>query len=170
MASKSSKFEIFPLVHRDGEWSIPDEVLVDCWNQIVKEDKAKDLFYDGSVKTPYDWVSFLKEPGTFPIIVAKNRRIIHVLWLKDLFDVGAWIHHCAIGKYQRGLWEAARDHWRTVCPSLKILLGLTPETNELGVKILTKICKFTIVGKVPLMCNMAYEGRRVAGVFSYFEM
>jgi len=172
MESRSSKFEIYPLVKLEDGWSVPDEVLVGIWAQIVNEGKDKELFYDGTIKTPFDWVEFIKRPGTYPILLVnrKNNQVAHISWLKDIFDIGAWAHHCSVGQYQRGIWEACRDHWRKYFPNLKLLLGMTPETNLKAVKFLEKICKFTIVGKVPLMCNMAYEGQRVSAVVSYYEL
>lgn len=165
-----SRFEIYPLVQIDGKWTIPDEVLVGIWGQIVSEGKNKDLFYDGTVNTMFEWVEFLKRPGTFPILVVDKAKkiVVHIFWLKDIFDIGAWVHHCSVGKYQRGAWEAARDHWRKYFPHLKLLLGMTPETNEKTIRLLEKICKFTIVGKIPHMCN--FIDHRVTAVICYFEL
>lgn len=166
-------FEVYPLVQREsGEWSIPDEVLLGIWHQIDAEKKLKDLFYDNSIKTPIEWVTFIKSRGTCPALVVDkaSNRIVHIFWLKDFFDVGAWVHHCSLGQYRRGAWETALDYWKTYFPRVKILLGLTPETNELAIKGLKKICKFNIVGPIPLMCNMAHEGKRVSGIVSYLEM
>lgn len=167
-----SRFEIYPLVQIDGQWTIPDEVLIGIWGQIVSEGKDKELFYDATIKTPFEWMGFIKRSGTYPVLVVekKTKTVVHIAWLKDVFDIGAWAHHCSIGKYQRGAWEAVRDHWKKYFTTLKLLLGITPETNEKAVKFLQKICKFTIVGKIPLMCNMGYEGKRVSAVISYFKL
>lgn len=174
MARKSNdRFEIYPLVQIDGKWTIPDEVLVGIWGQIVSERKDKDLFYDASIKTPFEWMEFIKRPGTYPILVVdkNSKAVVHIAWLKDLFDIGAWAHHCSVGPYQRGAWEKVRDHWREHFKWLKLLLGATPETNEKAVKFAEKICKFTIVGKIPHMCKMGYDGdKRVSAVISYFEL
>ena len=136
MASKSNKFEIYPLVHIDGEWTIPDEILVGIWGQIVLEGKDKELFYDGTIKTPFEWIEFIKRAGTFPILVVEkeSKTVVHIAWLKDVFDIGAWAHHCSVGKYQRGAWEAARDHWKKYFTNCKLLLGITPETNDKAIK------------------------------------
>lgn len=167
-----SRFEIYPLVRVNGDWSIPDEVLLGIWNQIVAEGKLEDLFYDGTIKTPFEWMAFIKRPGTYPILIAdKNKKtVVHIAWLKDVWDIGAWVHHCSLGKYQRGAWEASRDYWQKYFKHLKILLGMTPKVNETAVRFLQKICKFTIVGEIPQMCNMAYKGERVATILSYFEL
>jgi hypothetical protein len=172
MESKSAKFTIYPLVPiGDGKHSISDETLIYIWKRIEQEGKVEQLFYDGSVKNIQEWLNFIKQPAMFPIIIWDNinNQIVHVAWLKDAFDCSAWIHHCAIGNYRRGVWEANLDHWKKF-NSLKLLLGLTPKSNEKAIKILKKICKFKIVGEIPFVCNMFYEGKRVSGILSYYDL
>ena len=173
MVSKSSdKFAVYPLVPlADGTHSIADRTLVYIWERLQEEGKVDQLFYDGSIKDIHGWLDFIKSPKVYPIIIwnGETKQIAHIAWLKDCFDSCAWVHHTAVGKYQRGVWEAARDFWRQF-DSLKLLLGLTPKVNEKAVKFLTKICKFTIVGEVPFVCNMAYQGERSPGIISYFEL
>lgn len=167
----SSKFEIFPYINVNGEWTIPDNVMAGVWGQIVKEDKAKHLFYDGTIKSEFDFIEFLRRPGTFPVLVVDDKKqVVHIAWLKDCFEIGAWAHHCSVGPYQRGAWETVRDYWKKYFTNLKLLLGMTPKTNDKAVKFLKKICKFTVVGEVPHLCNMAYDGERVPGIFSYYEL
>lgn len=173
MAQKSNKFTIFPLVQmQDGQWSIPDEVLIDVWRQIEAEGKVPKLMYDGTIRTPFEWIAFLKRPGTYPALVVDNEKktVVHIAWLKDIFDIGAWAHHCSVGQYRRGAWEAVLGHWKKYFTGLKILLGLTPITNAPALKFLSRICKFTVVGEIPQMCNLAYDGRRASAVLSYYEL
>lgn len=172
MQQKLSKYAIYPLVPLDnGQHSISDETLIYIWRRIEEEGKVQHLFYDGSIRDAADWLKFIKRNDVFPVIVwnTERKRIAHVVWLKDCFDCCAYIHHCAIGPYQRGVWEAVRDHLKQF-DSLKLLLGLTPKINTAAVKMLTKICKFNIVGEIPYVCNMAYTGDRVPGILSYFEL
>jgi len=171
MEQRSSNLEVYPLVRMENGWSIPDEVLIGIWAQIVREEKVKDLFYDGTINTEYEWMEFIKRPGTFPLLIVDKEKntVVHIFWIKDCFDISAWIHHCGLGKYRRGAWEAARDHWRKYFPNLKMLLVITPESNTLTVKML-KMIKFVLIGKIPKICYMAYKNERVAGVIGYFEL
>ncbi len=140
------------------------------WLQLEQEGKVEHLFYDGSIKDITGWLTHMKAPGTFPLVVAdiEQKRPVHVCWLKDVADGVAWAHHSATGRYRRGAWEAVIDYWSHA--ELRMLLGMTPETNTQAVKFLTRICKFTIVGIIPEVCNMAYEGKRVGGVLSYYQL
>ena len=172
MVSKSAKFVIYPLVPiGDGKHSISDETLIFIWKRIEEEGKVETLFYDASVKDIQGWLNFIKQPGVFPVIIwdETHKKIVHISWLKDAFDVSAWVHHCAIGPYKRGVWEAVLEYWRSF-DNLKMLLGLTPKTNDKAVKILKKICKFTVVGEIPMVCNMVYQGERVPGILSYYQL
>jgi hypothetical protein len=168
----NDRFIVYPLVPIEGgKHSISDETLIYIWKRIEEEGKVEQLFYDGGVKDIQGWLNFIKQPIVFPIIIwdDKNKKIVHIVWLKDAFDCCAWIHHCAVGSYQRGVWEVVLDHWRKF-EVIKLLLGLTPKTNDKAIKMVKKICKFTVVGEIPQVCKMFYARERVPGVLSYFEL
>ena len=162
--------EIFPYVCIDSQWSLSDSVMSAIWLQLEQEGKIEQLFYDGAIRDVTGWLHHLKQPRIFAAVIADMDKgvPVHMAWLTDVADGVAWAHHTAIGKYCRGVWEKYLEYWKTF--NLRILLGMTPETNELAVKFLKKICKFTIVGVIPQICNMAYEDRRVGGVISYYLM
>ena len=164
-----SNLQIYPYVHTGEGWSIADSVMAGIWFQLEQEGKVEHLFYDGAVKDVTDWLAHIKQPRVFPIVVADVEKHIpvHVCWLTDVADGIAWAHHAALGKYHRGVWETVIDYWSKF--ELRLLLGMTPETNERAVKFLRKICKFQVVGVIPGLCNMAYENRRVGGVISYYQ-
>jgi hypothetical protein len=165
-----SNLQVYPYVATEHGWSISDSVMAAIYLQLEQEDKIRHLFYDGSLTDVSAWLQYVKLPGTFLIIVADiDRKIpVHIVWLKDASDGVAWAHHCALGKYCRGVWEKVIEYWKSM--PINIVLGLTPESNVKAVKFLTKICKFTVVGRVPYVCNMVYENRRVGGIFSYFPV
>jgi hypothetical protein len=164
--------QIYPYVPLDnGAWSIPDSAMAAVWEQLEAEGKAEQLFYDGTVRDVPGWLEFIKRPQVFLLVVAdpEAKRPVHVAWLKDVYDGVAWAHHCSLGRYHRGTWGAVLDYWRGFQP-LRLLLGLTPASNERAVKFLKKICGFTVVGTIPEICNLAYEGRRVDGIVSYYQL
>ncbi len=165
-----SNLRIYPYVNTATGWSISDSVMAAIWLQLEQEGKVEHLFYDGSIRDISGWLQHMKTPGTFPLVVVdmEQRKPVHVCWLKDIADGVAWAHHSSVGSYRRGAWETVVDYWSHA--DLRLLLGMTPETNHKAIKFLTKICKFSIVGKIPGICYMAYEDRRVAGVLSYYEM
>jgi hypothetical protein len=165
-----SNLQVYPYVATEHGWSISDSVMAAIWMQLEQEGKVEHLFYDGSVRDVSGWLQHLKTPGMYPLVVADTEKAVpvHIAWLNNIGDHIAWAHHCAIGKYRRGVWEAVVNYWKIF--DLWVILGLTPETNEKAVKFLERICKFHIVGTVPAVCNLAYEGHRVGGVISYYQM
>ena len=171
MESKSSRFVVYPYVPlEDNKWSISDEMLVWIWKQIETEGKTEHLFYDGKIRDIASWLLFWRTPGRYPLIVwdTQDKRVVHIGWLSEVDDILAWAHHCAVGPYKRGAWEAVREYWQQF-PTVRLLMGKTPETNEKAIKFL-KLCGFNIVGTIPWICNMFYEGKRVGGVISYCEL
>jgi hypothetical protein len=174
MELKSNKYVIYPLIPfgnpEDGAFNISDEILVAIWEMIEAENKVEDLFYDGSIRDAAGWLHYLKSPGTHPIIVwnTEEKKVVHVAWLKDTFDCCGWLHHCSIGPFRRSAWRTALEFYQKL-DGMQLLLGLTPKVNEKAVRVL-KLMGWTIVGEVPWVCNMAYQDKRVSGIFSYFQL
>lgn len=166
-----NNLQIFPYVAIEGGWSLSDSVMTAIFLQLEQEGKIEHLFYDGSVRDVIGWLEFIKRPGNFIVVVAdmEAQRPIHIAWLNNVADGVAWAHHASLGKYKRGVWELIRDYWAET-GVIRLLLGLTPVTNEKAVKFLQKICKFEVVGEIPDICNLAYEAMRVPGVVSYFKL
>jgi hypothetical protein len=163
---------VYPIVQlEDGRFNITGEFLTQIWEHLQAQGKVEQLFYDGHIRSAEDFIAYLTSPGVFPLLVIdeKKRAVVHVAWLKDTFDGCAWAHHVSIGPYRRGAWETVRDYWKQL-GLIHLLLGLTPAHNSKAVRFLKKVCKFTVVGEVPWVCNMAYEGKRSPGIVSYYEL
>lgn len=162
--------QVYPYTRYEGKWSIHDNVMASIWLQLEHENKTEQLFYDGGIVDIVGWLSLLKDNKVFPLVVADTDKQVpvHIAWLKDIADDFAWMHHTAIGNYRRGAWEAMVDYWRQ--SDLRILLGMTPETNTKALKFVTKICHATIVGTIPELCYMHYLGGKVGGVLSYYRL
>lgn len=154
----------------DGDqWSIPDHVMKKIWERLVKEGKDKTLFYGGLVTNDQEFISFMRRPGYYPMVVwdTETQNICHLIWLNDLGPNFAYVHHASVGKYRRGSWKAFIDYIKQF-DVFDILLGLTPVSFKKAVKIL-RMVKWEIVGVIPHVCIMA-DGSREPGILSYFDI
>jgi hypothetical protein len=167
MDSDRDKLVVMPYTLLDDEWSLTDRHMTEIWLQMEREDNIKYAFFDGSVRSLEEWLSFVKQPDVFVAVVIDVERNIpvHVVWLSNASGPTAWAHHCVLGKYRRGAWEAVRAYWKNSV--LRIIFGCTPETNKMAIKFLTKIGRFTVAGTLPELCYLAYENKRVGGTLSY---
>ncbi len=170
------RYQILPILMKDGICNLSDEFLNNIWNQIVAEGKAKDLFYAGTVYDGPTWINHIKGTGNFPVVCmdAVERKPVYLAWLNSVGDNHAFAHHCALGPFKRGAARFILDFWgaftnpRIGGRLFKVLLGLTPETNTKAIKAL-HIVGFKSIGTIPHICHLAYEGRHVGGVVSYYE-
>jgi hypothetical protein len=163
------------LRNRDGSLNVPDEILAAIWENMQAQGKDKIVFYNGHIKTLFDWISFVHDPSNHFVLVmdTEEEAICGVTWINCLEDRAAKLHFCIIGPYKRGMGEAAMQvydsyKWTDGTPLLQLLIGLTPECYESALK-LVKMMGFKVVGTIPDACYLAYEDRRVGGVVTYYH-
>lgn len=173
---QNKKLIVYPLVRQEsGEYSIPHEYMAQIWLRIKKENRHNDLFYDGSVTDLQGWLNYIYNPQNHVIVIADETGYpSHIAWINKFYQGHAFLHHCAIGQYNRRSWPLIRDHWAGMKDDfgnslIKVLLGITPVTNKLAIK-LVKILKWNMLGCVPFVCFLAFENRHVAGMVSYFVL
>ena len=99
-----SDFVVLPMVWIEpGRYSVPDELLLKLWERIEAEGREKWLFWGGSVKTAVEFLSWIRAPGNYPVIVV-DRRIgdaVFLAWLNNYADGVAMAHFCGIGRTGR---------------------------------------------------------------------
>lgn len=170
-----SRFEPWPLVQIDGEWSIPDEILRLVWYKMQKEDKVKAVWYDGGVTSEEEWFEFIKSPVNYPVLIIDKERqeVVMLAWLNGLRDGTAQCHFCILGPYRRGVEKVVMEYWSGWPDGnggrlLKVLIGITPESYDTTLKLVRMAGFTTLETRIPNMCNLIYEGRRVSAVISYY--
>lgn len=147
--------------------------MAQIWAQIVAEKNDKLLFYDGAVTDLQGWLNYIYCPQNHVVVIAdESSRPYHIAWINKYYQGHAFLHHCALGKYDRRSWPLVRDHWANMKYNdgksiINVLLGVTPVTNTLATR-LVKILGWSIIGCVPFLCFLANENRHVAGMISYY--
>lgn len=171
------RYMVFPLIQEHGQWNIKDEVLSDVWNQMVSEQRAHKVFYNGYITTVYDFITFLKTGGVLPILIGNNetKTLCHIAWISDYGGGHACLHHCALGQFKRGAAIAGLEYYLnfkdsdTGLPLFETLIGITPENNVAAIRI-ARLMGFKLLSPaVPNLCNDVYTGERVGGIISYYE-
>lgn len=165
---RGDRYALWPCAFVDGQFSVPDEVLVCLWREMEATGKHKGLFYNGGVTDEVGWIDWLKSPANYPVLVIDSRRnsIVAVGWLNNTLDGAALAHFCILGLPFPEIGKAVLGYWSSV-GVLKVLVGFTPETNTMAIKYAEHI-GFNRSGYIPQMCNMVYEGRRVGAVVTTY--
>jgi hypothetical protein len=60
---------ILPVAVIGGSPTVQEPIMRAVWRQMVLEDKAKTVFYDGHVSSEADWIQFIYSPANLPVIV-----------------------------------------------------------------------------------------------------
>ena len=170
------RYQIFPIVMTKGQLNIPDDVLAGIWRQMVEEEKAQKVFYNGYITSVYDFINFIKNSGVLPILIADNETesFVHIAWISDYGGGHACMHHCSLGKFKRGAGKAILKYYELFQdpeaggPAFQVLIGITPENNAAAVRV-AKLMGFKIVGTVPMLCHDVYADKRIGGVISYYQ-
>lgn len=170
------RYQIFPIVMTQGQLNIPDDVLAGIWRQMVEEEKAQKVFYNGYITSVYDFINFIKNSGVLPILIADNETesFVHIAWISDYGGGHACMHHCSLGNFKRGAGKAILKYYELFQdpeaggPAFQVLIGITPENNNAAVRV-AKLMGFKIVGTVPMLCHDVYADKRVGGVISYYQ-
>ena len=171
------RYQVFPLIMEHGQMNIPDEVLASIWAQMVTENKAQKVFYNGYITSVYDFITFLKTGGVLPILIADNetKSFVHIAWISDYGGGHACLHHCSLGKFKRGAGKAILRFYElfkdpeTGGAAFQVLIGITPENNDPAVRVARLMGFKMLTPAVPMLCHDVYADKRVGGVISYYQ-
>lgn len=161
-----------PVVKTEQGISVPLEVMAGLWEQITRENKADDLFYDQTVTNLQEWIAYIYHPNNHVVLVIdETGHVYHIAWLNRYSRGNAYCHHVSLGNYRRRTWPTLVNYWRQLNaegkPLVNIILGITPVTNEKAIKLL-KMLKFNVLGEIPGLCYNAKEKKNVPGLISFF--
>ncbi len=160
--------KLWPLIKYEDKWTIPDSVLIDIWDKMVLDKNVEIVFYDACIKDRDEWLRFIKDPHVFPVIVTGDKETIGLGWLTEVWQGTAQVHFCYLNRLMLKAGKMVLEHWNNVFRNhLHVLWGITPETYETVLKIIHK-WGFISIGTIPKMCCLAYEGKRVGAVISYY--
>ena len=169
-------FEVLPITPVGMTGPVGDELLTAIWRRLVNEQKVEQLFYGGGVATPEAFLKFVRAPDIAACLAVDldSREPVVLAWLTNIGNRSAFAHYAVLGRPQRAAGRAVLDFWRSFRdragePVIDVLLGITPDTHRLALRVL-KIMGFTSIGTIPRYCDTAYEGRRTGGVISYLEL
>ena len=168
-------YRVLPITPAGIAGPVPDELLDETWRRLVAENKAEQVFYAGGVRSADEFVAFLRSPDiTACIALPDGGEVSVIAWLTNIGNRSAFAHYCVLGRPNRAVGRAVLDYWRSFrdpsgAPLIDVLLGITPETYPLALRVL-HIMGFTTIGTVPRYCDLAYAGRRAGGVISFLEL
>lgn len=171
--SQEIGLEILSFYQEDNTPLFSDMHLAQIFRRIVREETLHDTFYDGYVRNTKDFVKFVKNNEMY--FVKLDREDVGFFWLSKFSQKSSFVTYCLYKKF----WGKKALTISKFCIDfilnrrdsrgeylLDVVLGLTPTTNKLAIKLLMKI-GMTVVGKIPGILYNAKEHMSVDGLFSY---
>src|SRR5574343_645263 len=168
---RSSDLICLPVVKVGDNLSVPIEAMILVWQQIVQENKVDPLFYDGCVKNLKEFLDYIYNPNNYVVLVVwKNSHIYHIAWINKFYQGHGFVHHCALGNYNRKTWPLLKKYWASMkddyCkPIIYTVLGVTPASNTKACKLL-KVIGWTILGEIPGICYNYKKDINESGIIS----
>jgi hypothetical protein len=167
---RGDRYVLWPICKTADGWSVPDELFIKLWQQMVEEGRAAKLFYGGTVTDEYGWIDWLKDPKNFSVIVmdAREKKIAAVGWLNNFERGTAQIHFCFYGFPHPGAGIKVLEYYSKF-PGLHVIVGITPEEYTTAIRYAKRI-GFKEIGVIPNMLQMAYENRRMGAVITHYQV
>ncbi len=153
---------------------ITEKELQSVWETGKKQGIYKKLFYDGTITTLENFITFAGEKNRAFYVIYSQTTPVALFWLDNRTAQAAFIHFAlfkeAYGKKGRILGTYVLNWLLTSKDQsnrafFKVLIGVTPITHTLAVRFL-KDMGFTILGIIPHVLPLA-EGKTTHAVVSY---
>lgn len=168
---------IWPIVAIAGKApTVPEDLLRGVWRQMVEENRASTVFYDGHVNNESSWVSYMYDRGNISCLVVDtvDKRVAAVAWLNSPGPNFAFAHFCVLGKTNHHAGKRVLQWWSNIrnpatVRYYDIILGLIPESNLKAQEFIEHL-GFRKIGTIPKICSMAYHDRIEAGVLWHIDL
>ena len=163
--------KITPYIEIDGIRTFTDTFIKSLYSRILNEGLAPIVFSDGGIRTPDDFLEFMKYGQNFLFVIDSDIDIAAVLWINRILDKTCYAHFCGfqsswgkgsvdIGQFAMRHVFGVKDDKGDFC--FETVLGLIPSWNIVGIKWLKKV-GLVEVGKIPNALWSALENNSVEG-------
>lgn len=160
---------ILPYTHIDGVPTLRDSDLEALYLQVLEEGKVEDVWYDGSVRCPEDFIAFFKR-GSFHLHLVQNekRETIAFFWISDLEEHTCRIHFCGFKKHWKSFIRAGEAALKFLSPHFVLIRGVTPVSNKMACKFIQRVGMKTL-GVMPDRIYNFYKERIEDALITYYQ-
>lgn len=159
---------LIPYSKIDGSWTIPDEGMIDAFSRTQAQGSLNEIFWDGKIKTPEDFISYFKTPQNLPVFVFKDTKPCGYAWINNIRANSAYSHFCVFKEFwgspdKREIFESVIKYWFDFQgdsgPLFDTLIGMIPKFNTHAMRYV-RDNGFTLVGEIPNMVHDVYSGEK----------
>lgn len=159
-------------VHCATQPDLTHEEILAVHTKLHEQGLLRAVFYDGTCRTPKEFVQFMRNPATINYVVYdEETEPAAIWWLADFSGAAARINFCVF----RDFFPDALDIGKNVCyiclggekPYLRALYGVTPKCNRAALSFIEKL-GFRRLAELPHAID--FNGRTVPGVLTIKEI
>lgn len=161
--------KIIPYVHSDGVPTFKDSEIRGLYDRMVQEGSADMVFYSGTIRSSEEFLSAMKGPNNFLILIYWNNELSAIMWANRFQYKFAQNHFCCF-KNVWGNHKVIHEMGRVSCLWLLDNLGLDslfsmiPERNQPAINAVVG-AGATIVGRTPLGAYNYKTGKSESAVW-----
>jgi len=167
---------LIPYVELNGMRTIPDDIVFESFDIMVREGTQKTVFYNGSVKTRESFLEFMKDTRNLPVFVMYDNVISGIFWINGLHSNFAFAHFClfknAWGDVSKEIGHKVLEYWFSIPDKdgnslFDLIIGIIPSFNKKAESYVRSL-GFKKVGDIPNMIKTNSNHNSAAMLF-YFE-
>ena len=151
-----------------------DEQLGLMWKHLGA--KQLIVFHEQDIVSVADFLAMARSSSTVFFIVECSDRVAAIMWMNGWEGYAARVHYAFFPEFYGQAVEIARAAVEQIAqmkriggaPLVKTMIGLTPATNRLAVRMIEKV-GFTRMCEIPHAVWLANEQQSVAGILSIKE-
>lgn len=167
--------KITPYIEIDGIRTFTDTFIKSIYSRISNEGLVPIVFSDGGIRTPDDFLGFMKYGQNYLFVIETESDVAAILWLNRILDRTCYAHFCGfknswgkgsvdIGRFAMTHVFNVTDDFGKVC--FETVLGLIPSWNTVGIGWLKKV-GLVEAGKIPNALWSATLNKSTEGVLMY---
>jgi len=143
---------VMPYAHVDGMPTMLDSEIMNCFELMQRDKTADVVFYDGLIKTPYDFIAFVKSQGrNFFITYGDKKDKLACGWIDTIKHRTANAHFSFFsGAFGKNAFAVGKHTVVSVMSiyGLEMLIGLIPSFNRRAIKVCVRYGA-VILGEMP---------------------
>lgn len=151
--------QVIGYVELDGAKTFNDKTLAAIYETLKGDGVLDRVFYDKSMKTPDDFIQFMKSPGNYPAMVVVDDKIQGIGWLNGIQGKAAFAHFAFFreswGAYSEEMGEALMEYWFGFggeSPMLDVLIGQIPAWNKKAISFIKRL-GWNVLGNIPHLAD-----------------
>jgi hypothetical protein len=153
-------FSYIPYTKIDGIRTMPDSAIKELFVRTEEDGDVKTVFYDGSIRTPDDFLIAMQQQNTCLWILKDDTDTVGYMWFDRFEGHSARNHGCIFKKHRnksvslgKFIFDKAMNLKLNGQFVFDVIIGVTPKSNTAAINYAV-LCGGSVVGEIK---NMVWD-------------